>query len=144
MNKIINIVKIIFGIVGAILFVRILNAGDEAITADAALQTSVLAPFMWVSYIILGITVLVVLLFSIKALFTGNVKKTLVSLGGFILVVVVSYLVSEGTETALRDGDVLSENGSRWVSTGLTAFYILAALAVLAMLLSSVRKIITK
>jgi hypothetical protein len=144
MNRIINIIKIIFGVLGAILFVRILNAGDDAIEAEAALQSSVLAPYMIVSYIILGLTVLAVLLFSIKALFTGNVKKTLISLGGFILIIVLSYAFSSGTETALRDGDVLSASGSRWVSTGLTAFYILAALAILAMLGSSVRKIITK
>ncbi|AFU69217.1 branched-chain amino acid permease BrnQ-like protein [Psychroflexus torquis ATCC 700755] len=144
MNKIFNIIKIVFGVVGAILFIRILNAGDEAIEADAALQSSILAPFMWVSYFILGVTVLSVLFFAIKALFTGNIKKTLFSLGGFILIIVISYVVSNGTETALRDGGVLSENGSRWVSAGLVAFYILAALAVLAMFLSSVKKIITK
>jgi hypothetical protein len=144
MNKVINILKIIFGVVGAILFVRILNAGDDAIEASADLQASVLAPYMTVSYIILGITVLAVLIFSIRALFTGNVKKTLISLGAFILVIVISYAVSSGTETALRDGDMLSASGSRWVSTGLTAFYILAGLAVIAMLVSSVRKIITR
>jgi len=144
MNKIFNIIKIVFGVVGAILFIRILNAGDEAIEADAALQSSILAPFMWVSYVILGVTVLSVLFFAIKALFTGNIKKTLFSLGGFILVIVISYAVSSGTETALRDGGILSANGSRWVSAGLVAFYILAALAVLAMFLSSVKKIITK
>ncbi|MFN2261044.1 MAG: hypothetical protein ABR595_03145 [Psychroflexus sp.] len=144
MNKIVNIVKIIFGIVGAILFVRILNTGDEAIEAEAALQTSVLNPFMWVSYIILAITILIVLFFSVKEIFTGNVKKTLLSLGGFILIIVISYAVSSGVETPMRDGEVLSESGSRWVSAGLTMFYILAALAILAMLLSSVRKILTR
>ena len=87
MNKVINIIKIVFGIVGAVLFVRILNAGDDAIEADAALQSSVLAPYMTVSYIILGITILAVLVFSVRALFTGNVKKTLISLGAFILVI---------------------------------------------------------
>jgi hypothetical protein len=144
MKKIFNIIKIVFGVLGAILFVRILNAGDEAIEADAALQTSVLAPYMTVSYIILGVTVLAVLFFSIKALFTGNVKKTLISLVGFILIIAISYGVSNGVETPLRDGDMLSASGSRWVSAGLVAFYILAILAVVAMLISSVRKIITK
>jgi hypothetical protein len=144
MNKIFNIIKIVFGVVGAILFARILFAGDEAIEADAALQSSILAPFMWVSYVILGVTILSVLFFAIKALFTGDIKKTLLSLGGFILVIAISYVVSSGTETAMRDGDILSANGSRWVSAGLVAFYILAALAVLAMFLSSVRKIINK
>jgi hypothetical protein len=144
MDKIFNIIKIVFGVLGAILFIRILSAGDDAIEADAALQSSVLTPFMWVSYFILGVTVLAVLFFAVKALFTGNIKKTLFSLGGFILIIVISYVVSNGTETALRDGGVLSANGSRWVSAGLVAFYILAALAVLAMFLSSVKKIITK
>lgn len=144
MNKIVNILKIIFGVIGAILFVRILNAGDEAIEADAAMQTSLLNPFMWVSYIILAITILIVLFFSIKEIFTGNVKKTLLSLGGFVLIIVISYAVSSGVETPMRDGEVLSESGSRWVSAGLTMFYILAALAIVAMLLSSVRKILTR
>ena len=144
MNRIINIIKLIFGIGGAILFVRILNTGDDAIEAEAALQSSVLAPYLIVSYIILGLTVLAVLIFAVKALFSGNVKKTLISLGGFILIIVLSFVFSSGTETALRDGDMLSASGSRWVSTGLTAFYILAVLAIVAMLASSVRKIITK
>lgn len=144
MNKIVNILKIIFGVIGAVLLVRILYAGDEAIEADAAMQTSLLNPFMWVSYIILAITILIVLFFSIKEIFTGNVKKTLLSLGGFVLIIVISYAVSSGVETPMRDGEVLSESGSRWVSAGLTMFYILAALAIVAMLLSSVRKILTR
>ncbi len=144
MNKIVNILKIIFGVLGAILFVRILNAGDDAIEADAAMQSSVLNPFMWVSYIILAVTILIVLFFSIKEIFTGNVKKTLLSLGSFVLIIVISYAVSSGVETPMRDGEVLSESGSRWVSAGLTMFYILAALAIIAMLLSSVRKILTR
>ena len=144
MNKIVNILKIIFGVIGAVLLVRILYAGDEAIEADAAMQTSLLNPFMWVSYIILAITILIVLFFSIKEIFTGNVKKPLLSLGGFVLIIVISYAVSSGVETPMRDGEVLSESGSRWVSAGLTMFYILAALAIVAMLLSSVRKILTR
>ncbi len=144
MNKIVNILKIVFGVLGAILFVRILNTGDDAIEADIALQTSVLNPYMWVSYIILGITILAVLAFSVKALFSGNVKKTLISLGTFILIIAISYGIASGVETPLRDGDVLSANGSRWVGAGLNAFYILAFLAIAAMLLSSVRKIISK
>ncbi|WP_240032222.1 hypothetical protein [Psychroflexus aestuariivivens] len=123
---------------------RILNAGDDAIEADAAMQSSVLNPFMWVSYIILAVTILIVLFFSIKEIFTGNVKKTLLSLGSFVLIIVISYAVSSGVETPMRDGEVLSESGSRWVSAGLTMFYILAALAIIAMLLSSVRKILTR
>ncbi len=144
MNKITNIFKILVGVVGAILFLRVFYTGDDVIEADASLQDSVLAPLMYVSYIILALGVVFTLLFSIKSLFTGNVVKTLISLGVFVVVLIISYAMANGVETPMRDGEILSESGSRWVGTGLNAFYILAVLAVGAMLVSSVKKLITR
>ena len=144
MNKITNIFKIIVGVVGAILFLRVFYTGDDVIEADASLQDSVLAPLMYVSYIILALGVVFTLLFSIKSLFTGNVVKTLISLGILVVVLIISYAMANGVETPMRDGEVLSASGSRWVGTGLNAFYILAVLAVGAMLVSSVKKLITR
>ncbi|QSS97778.1 hypothetical protein [Psychroflexus sp. ALD_RP9] len=144
MNKITNIFKIIVGVVGAILFLRVFYTGDDVIEADASLQDSVLAPLMYVSYIILALGVVFTLLFSIKSLFTGNVVKTLISLGILVVVLIISYAMANGVETPMRDGEVLSTSGSRWVGTGLNAFYILAVLAVGAMLVSSVKKLITR
>lgn len=144
MNKITNIFKILVGVVGAILFLRVFYTGDDVIEADASLQDSVLAPLMYVSYIILALGVVFTLLFSIKSLFTGNVVKTLISLGVFVVVLIISYAMANGVETPMRDGEILSKSGSRWVGTGLNAFYILAVLAVGAMLVSSVKKLITR
>ncbi len=144
MNKITNIFKILVGVVGAILFLRVFYTGDDVIEADASLQDSVLAPLMYLSYIILALGVVFTLLFSIKSLFTGNVVKTLISLGVFVVVLIISYAMANGVETPMRDGEILSESGSRWVGTGLNAFYILAVLAVGAMLVSSVKKLITR
>ena len=42
----------------------------------------------------------------------------------------------------MKDGEVLSANGSRWVGTGLRMFYILATLAILSMVLSGAKKIL--
>ncbi|MGB2087783.1 MAG: hypothetical protein ACPHVL_04015 [Psychroflexus salarius] len=123
---------------------RVFYTGDDVIEADASLQDSVLAPLMYVSYIILALGVVFTLLFSIKSLFTGNVVKTLISLGVFVVVLIISYAMANGVETPMRDGEILSESGSRWVGTGLNAFYILAVLAVGAMLVSSVKKLITR
>ncbi|SHE54303.1 hypothetical protein SAMN05444278_102289 [Psychroflexus salarius] len=144
MNKITNIFKILVGVVGTILFLRVFYTGDDVIEADASLQDSVLAPLMYVSYIILALGVVFTLLFSIKSLFTGDVVKTLISLGVFVVVLIISYAMANGVETPMRDGEILSESGSRWVGTGLNAFYILAVLAVGAMLVSSVKKLITR
>ena len=56
----------------------------------------------------------------------------------------ISYALSDGVETPMKDGEMLSASGSRWVGTGLRMFYILAALAILSMILSGAKKIIKR
>lgn len=144
MNRITNIFKILIGVLGAVLFIRVFYTGDEALEADAGLQDTVVAPLMYLAYVIFALGVVATLGFSIKAIFGGNIVKTLISLGILVVVFGISYAAANGVETPLRDGEVLSANGSRWVGTGLFAFYILAVLAVGAMLVSSVKKLITR
>ena len=71
-------------------------------------------------------------------------KKSLIFLGCFLVVVGISYAASTGVETPLKDGEMLSASGSRWVGTGLRMFYILAGLAILSMILSGVQKILNR
>ncbi len=143
MDKFIKIFKIIIGVLGGILFIRIVAAGDQAIENDVALQASHVSPLMYLSYFIFALCIVATLGFVIKGLFQGDVKKTLLSLGAFVAVVVISFLASSGEETALRDGDVLSAYGSKWVSAGLTVFYILIIFAFAAIIFSSIKKVIT-
>ena len=56
----------------------------------------------------------------------------------------ISFALSNGVETPMKDGEVLSASGSRWVGAGLRMFYILAALAVLSMIFSGAIKILNK
>lgn len=144
MSNFLKIFKIVIGVLAAILFFRILNAGDEALKADLDLQSTVLSPLLYVAYVILVICILAVLGFVIKGLFSGNVKNTLIGLGSFVVVLFVSFMVSDGQETALRDGEILSAYGSRWVSAGLTMFYVLVALAIVAILASNVKSLTSK
>ena len=53
------------------------------------------------------------------------------------------YII-DGVETPLKDGEVLSASGSRWVGTGIRTFYILAVGAISLMLFSGVSKILKK
>lgn len=144
MNSFLKIFKIVVGVLGAILFFRILSTGDEALELDESLQASVVSPLMYLAYVILFICVVAVLGFVIKGLFSGNVKNTLIGLGSFVVILVVSFMVSDGQETPLRDGEVLSAYGSRWVSAGLTMFYVLVALAIAAIVASNVKGLISK
>ena len=70
----------------------------------------------------------------------AKLKKALISVAAFALVVMISFLFSEGVETPLKDGEIFSASGSRWVGTGLRTFYILAVVAIGAMVFSGVKR----
>ncbi|HER41250.1 MAG TPA: hypothetical protein ENO10_08525 [Salinimicrobium catena] len=142
LHKILKYLALVIGVVGLILWGRVLMAGDDALESSADLQASVVTPFLYVAYFIFALIVLLVLVYVIKGLFSGNIKKTLLSVGAFILIVVVAYLVSGGTEMTMNDGEVISANTVHWVGAGLITFYILAATAILLMVISGVKKLI--
>ena len=73
-----------------------------------------------------------------------KLKKAGISIGSFLLVVVVAYLFSEGVDTPMQDGKVLSASGSRWVETGIRTFYLLTLIAGGIMISNSIIKIFKK
>lgn len=143
-HKILKYLAIVIGVIGLILLARIIMAGDETIAASASAQQSYLIPIMWLSYLVLAVTLILIFFFVIKGLFRGNIKRTLISVGAFVLIVVIAYLVTDGSQVDLRDGDTLSASASHWVSAGLVIFYILAFIAVGIMVLSGIRKLVKK
>lgn len=143
LHKILKYLALVIGVVGLILWGRVLMTGDDALENSAALQASVITPFLIVAYIVFALIVLLVLFFVIKGLFSGDIKKTLISIGLFIAVIVVAYLLADGTPMYNRnDVQTLDATGSKWVGTGLITFYILACTAILAMVISGVKKLI--
>ena len=73
----------------------------------------------------------------------ASLKKTVIGLALFLVVIAISYFTSTGVETPLRDGGVVTANVSQWVGAGLNSFYILAIVAVGAMVVSGVKKAIS-
>ena len=143
MGKIVNILKIVIGIIAAILFVRIMIEDDELIKEQVDLQNSLVSPDLYLAYIILGIAVLLAVVFTLIGVFKGNIKKTLISVGAFVVVVLISYFAlagDYGTGFKLSDTETLSQNGANWVGAGLYTFYILAIIAIGSMLISTVKK----
>jgi len=90
--------------------------------------------------------VVVTLIFSLVGLTSDSkkLKKALISVGLFALVIAIGFGMSTGVETPLKDGEVLSASGSRWVGAGLRIFYILAIVAIAAMGLSGVQRILKR
>lgn len=141
LHKILKYVSIVIGVIGLILLGRILAEDGDAIEASASLQSSLLNPFMYVAYLVLAIVIVLVAIFVIKGLFKGNIKTTLIAVGSFLAVIIIAYLVTDGSDMTLKDGSTLSASAAHWISAGLVTFYILAGIAILAMVISGVKKL---
>ncbi len=142
-QKITTYVALALGVLGLIFQIIILGAGDDVIEMDSlAGNFSKVSPMISLAILILGVAVLITVVSSLANLASkaAKLKKALISVAAFLLVVLISFLFSKGVETPMKDGEVLSASGSRWVGAGLRTFYILAVVAVVAMLFSGVKR----
>ncbi|MAM49590.1 MAG: hypothetical protein CMC12_00910 [Flavobacteriaceae bacterium] len=147
LENIIKIVCAVLGLLGVIFLFRILATGDDDIKMAASMgDFSLISPLISLSMFILFITVAVTIIFSLINLASnpGKLKKSMIFIGFLIIVIGIAYASSTGVETPMKDGQVLSASGSKWVGTGIRVFYILASVAVLSMIAFGARNIIKK
>lgn len=141
LHKILKIVAFALAIIGAI-FALMIMAGDE----ERAQSMS--GNMLYVAYAVLGIVLLLVVLFVIKGFFAGNIKKTLLTVGIFLAIVLISFGMSSGTDLDLQPflnkGMDITESTSKTVGAGLYTFYILAVVAIGSMLYSGAKKLFNK
>jgi hypothetical protein len=143
-QKIVTYTAAVLGVVGLIFQITILSKGDDVIEMAAISgDYGVVSSMVSLAMIIIAIAVVLTLVFSVMNLASdpAKLKKAMISIGAFLLVVFVAFLFSSGTETPLKDGEVLSASGSRWVETGLRTFYFLVVIAAGAMVYSGVRRL---
>ena len=144
-HKIVKIVTGVLGVLGIVFLFMVIGSGDEEVKAAAAMgDYSTVSPLITLSQVILGIAVVATLIFSLLGLFSDKekLKKAVFSIVGLLVVLGVAYATSEGVETPMKDGEVLSAAGSRLVGTGIRMFYFLAIIAIGSMLFASVKKLI--
>ena len=141
MQMIFKYTALALGVIGLILQVVILNQGDDTIKLNALSgDYGVISSMVNLALIVLAITVSLTLIFSITNLASdpNKLKKALLSICAFGVVVLLAFLFSSGIETPLKDGDILSASGSRLIETGLRTFYFLVFIAVGAMLYTGI------
>ncbi|MBK5212212.1 MAG: hypothetical protein JJE55_00960 [Flavobacteriaceae bacterium] len=136
LHKILKIVALLLSVVGIIFLAMIIAKGDAEVTATGYGVDG----FLYVAYIMFAITIIFVLFFVLKGISAGNIKNTLISIGAFLLIVVISYVLADGNPMHVGEEE-LSASGSKWVGTGLYTFYIMAVLAIGAMVLSGIKKV---
>jgi hypothetical protein len=143
-QKIVTYVAALLGVIGLIFQITILGKGDDVIEMAALSgDYGVVSSMVSLAMIIIAIAVILTLAFSVMNLASDpeKLKKAMISIGAFLVVVLIAFLFSSGVETPLKDGEVLSATGSRLVETGLRTFYFLVVIAAGAMIYSGVRRL---
>lgn len=100
---------------------------------DVLLSTSVaLNLILTLGYIILLLIIASVGIFSIvnTANDKSSLKSALLGVGSFLGLFIICILVSSGTETMLRDGDMLSSFSSKLISGSINMFFLLVLISV--------------
>jgi NADH:ubiquinone oxidoreductase subunit 6 (subunit J) len=141
LHKIFRIVVAVLAIVGMIFGAMIMSTPAEEISESTASVNNM----MYVTYTVLFIVLALVVLFTLKNMFSNpdTLKRTLKGLGAFAAVALICYYgLANGVETDLRDGEKLSANGSKLVGAGLYMFYALALIASGTILFTAVKKMI--
>lgn len=136
--RVLKIIALILGLLGAAALANLLFKGDDIVKATG----EGLNLFLNIGYVTFIVTIVLVLIFVLRDLFTSDgIKSTLIGVGLLLVVGVVSYGIAGGEAITMSDGTALSESGSRWISAGLNAFYILGLGAIAVMLISEVKNL---
>jgi len=145
MNKIVKIALIAIGLLAAVLWFSLPSDQDP----DAINSASMNWMFI-IMYVLLAIAIILSLFFAIGKLLStpGSLKKSLFSLGGLAVVVIISYALSTDNapvvEAMANRGIETTEGVVKNVGMGLNVFVILTIIALALMLWPSVKKLFVK
>jgi uncharacterized membrane protein len=147
LQKITNISVVLLAVLALIVLGVIIGQGDEYIEMSAMQGNfGAVSVMINLALFVLLVTVLMTLVFSMKNLFSekSKLKKAGMSIGSFLLVFIVAFVLSSGIDTPMQDGKMLSALQSRFVEAGIRTFYLLTLIAGGIMVYFSVSKYFKK
>ncbi len=151
-SKILSYVVLAVGAVGIILWF-LMNSAFSALQASGTSEFSeegfaAVSPLYSLTIVVFVIVLAVTLIsvFTSLAKNPAGLTKALIGIGAFIVVLIVCYIVADGSvdNLGIKKGVALSEGESKWIGAGLYGFYFLTIIAIGLMLLSGVKKLIGK
>jgi hypothetical protein len=148
LSKILTLVAGLIGAIGFVFFIRVIMAGDESIENDAAVQASVVSPFVLFAEIVLVVTAVVAVIFSVVNLLKNPqvLKRSLIAVGLLAVFLVVAYSISSDAAVTDSVGNILEEGEagsvSKWVSTGINFSAILGIIGFGAFFVDFVRSLV--
>ena len=147
LQKITNISVVLLAVLALIVLGVIIGQGDEYIEMSAMQGNfGAVSVMINLALFVLLVTVLMTLVFSMKNLFSekSKLKKAGISIGSFLFVFIVAFVLSSGIDTPMQDGKMLSALESRFVEAGIRTFYLLTLIAGGIMVYFSVSKYFKK
>jgi hypothetical protein len=124
-SKILSLVSGFIGLVAIYFLTRIIMEGDDAVKESLDLQNSLVSPFVQFAKIILIITTIITLVFSLLNLIKHPklLKKTLVSIAALAVVLIFAYAMASDAAVTNASGNIIKDgeagSTSKWVSTGI-------------------------
>lgn len=130
LHKVIKIAALIISVLSIVFIALIMSSSD-------ANNSSWISPLIYLSYVILFACVAVVLIFVFKNIFSNkeNLKRTLITIAVFAGVLLLSYIIADGSDVYNVKKELLVSGGtSKLVSAGLNMSYILGFVSIASVL----------
>jgi len=150
LSKILSIVTAIISLVAIYFLIMIIVEGDDAVKESVDLQNSLVSPYISFAKIILYITAILAVGFSLLNLIKNPqlLKKSLLSLVAMGILLAIAYALAGDGETLNASGLVLKDGEagpiSKWVSTGIWYAVILGGVGIFAIFGGFVKSLVSK
>lgn len=124
LHKVTKIAAIVISVLSLLFLAGLMATSDNE-------NNSWISPLIYMSYLVLFACIAIVLVYVFKNLLSDkeNLKKTLISTGLFLGVMLISFILADGSDMKAGD-EVATGLTSKLVSTGINAFYFLALIAI--------------
>ena len=149
LSKILSLVSGLIGLIAIYFLARIIMEGDDTVKESLDLQNSLVSPFVSFAKVILIITTIVTVAFSLWNLVRHPklLKKTLISLAALAVLLLISYMMATDEATTNMSGHIIKDgeagSTSKWVSTGIWYSVILGAIGLGFFLVDFVKSLLS-
>lgn len=124
--------------------------GDDAVKESVELQNSIVSPYITFAKIVLYITAIFAVGFSLWNLVKNPqlLKKSLLSLLALGIVLAIAYVMADDSATLNTSGNVIKDGEagatSKWVSTGIWYSVLLGGVGILIIFGGFVKSLVSK
>ena len=149
-SKILSLVSGFIGLVAIYFLTRIIMEGDDAVKESLELQNSLVSPFVSFAKVILIITTIIAVVFSLWNLIKHPklLKKTLASVGILAVLLIFAYAISSDAAVTNMSGNIIKDgeagSTSKWVSTGIWYSMVLGGIGLGFFLWDFIKSLVSK